>query len=259
MTVFTVISAEGAISLPRRSRARCVISLLLARSEAFGEMLIDILLDVRYNPKFHDNRQTWALLSWKDLRRMKKSKLEAAETRRRIVRTAAAEFRRSGIHATGLAELMAAAGLTHGGFYRHFESKNQLVAEACVAGMDLVVGVMEAAACGSGGKNGFERIVDSYLSTDHRDNRSEGCPLAGLGSELARADDNTRAAASTGFLRLVDVVAKQFRRTRPDVAKEHAVFALSAMIGAVTMSRLMTDPELSASILRDTKKHLANV
>ncbi len=61
---------------------------------------------------------------------MKKSKLEAAETRRRIVKTAAAEFRRNGIHATGLSDVMAAAGLTHGGFYRHFDSKDQLVAEA---------------------------------------------------------------------------------------------------------------------------------
>ena len=70
---------------------------------------------------------------------MKKSKLEAAETRRRIVKTAAAEFRRNGIHDTGLSGVMAAAGLTHGGFYRHFDSKDQLVAEACAAAMEAAV------------------------------------------------------------------------------------------------------------------------
>jgi TetR/AcrR family transcriptional regulator, transcriptional repressor for nem operon len=78
---------------------------------------------------------------------MKKSKLEAAETRRRIVKTAAAEFRRNGIHATGLSDVMAAAGLTHGGFYRHFDSKDELVAEACAAAMELAAENTVASAC----------------------------------------------------------------------------------------------------------------
>jgi len=108
---------------------------------------------------------------------MKKSKLETAETRRRIVKAAAAEFRRNGIHATGLCELMAAAGLTHGGFYRHFDSKDQLVAEACAAGMEA--GVSGAAPCDGIGKGGLRELAASYLSTVHRDNPSEGCLLAG--------------------------------------------------------------------------------
>jgi TetR/AcrR family transcriptional repressor of nem operon len=164
---------------------------------------------------------------------MKKSKLEAAETRRRIVRTAAAEFRRNGITGTGLSDLMAAAGLTHGGFYRHFGSKDQLVAEACAAGMQSVVETTQAAAAHRTANSGLQAIAESYLSTDHRDNQSEGCPL-------------------------VDVVARQYRRTKPDVAKARALVALSAMIGAVTMSRIVTDPKLSAAILQQTKKHLAN-
>src|SRR5713101_1351734 len=125
---------------------------------------------------------------------MRKSKQEAAETRQRIVKAAAAEFRQNGIGGTGLCELMAAAGLTHGGFYRHFDSKDQLVAEACAAGMEAEVG--GAAACPSFGKGGVREIAASYLSTDHRDNPSGGCLLAGLGSELARSDDKTRAAAT---------------------------------------------------------------
>jgi TetR/AcrR family transcriptional regulator, transcriptional repressor for nem operon len=189
---------------------------------------------------------------------MKKSKLEAAETRRRIVRTAAAEFRRNGITGTGLSDLMAAAGLTHGGFYRHFGSKDQLVAEACAAGMQSVVETTEAAAAHRPANSGLQAIAERYLSTDHRDDQSDGCPLAGLGSELARSDDSTRAAATAGFLKLVDVVARQYRRTKPDVAKARALVALSAMIGAVTMSRIVTDPKLSAAILQQTKKHLAN-
>src|ERR1043166_4571234 len=138
---------------------------------------------------------------------MKKSKIETAETRRRIVKAAAAEFRRNGIHATGLCDLMAAAGLTHGGFYRHFDSKDQLVAEACAVGMEAGVG----AACHGLGKSGLKEIAASYLSTAHRDNPSEGCLLAGLGSELARSGDETRAKATAGILKLVDVIASEYR------------------------------------------------
>jgi len=190
---------------------------------------------------------------------VKKSKVETAETRRRIVETAAREFRRNGIQATGLADVMAAAGLTHGGFYRHFKSKDQLVAEACGAGIGSMVTSAEAAAGERDGEAGFKAFVEGYLAPAHRDDRSDGCPLAGLGSELARADDETRAAASAGFLRLVDVLTEQIRRRKPEAAKSDALFALSAMVGAVTMSRIVADPDLSLAILRDTKKRLVNV
>jgi TetR/AcrR family transcriptional repressor of nem operon len=190
---------------------------------------------------------------------MKKSKLKAAETRRLIIKTAAAEFRRNGIHATGLSDVMAAAGLTHGGFYRHFDSKDQLVAEACAAAMEPAGETTEAPACHGVGNDALEAIVTSYLCTDHRDNLSEGCLLAGLGSELARSDDKTRAVATVGFLKLADIVAKQYRRTKPETAKALALVALSAMIGAVMMSRIVTDPKLSAAILQHTKKHLLSL
>jgi len=150
---------------------------------------------------------------------MKKSKIEAAETRRRIIKTAAAEFRRKGINGAGVNDVMAAAGLTHGGFYRHFDSKDQLVAEACAAAMGSVEETNEASACPALGKDGLEAILADYLSTDHRDNPSEGCTLAGLGSELARSDDKTRAAVTAGFLRLVDAFAQQYQGMKAQAAK----------------------------------------
>jgi len=190
---------------------------------------------------------------------MKKSKLEAAETRRRIIKTAAAEFRRHGIHDTGLSGVMAAAGLTHGGFYRHFDSKDELVAEACAAAMEATREMTEALACDGVGNDALEAIVTNYLCPDHRDNLSEGCLLPGLGSELARSDDKIRAVATAGFLKLVDLIAEQYRRTKPKTAKARALVAASAMIGAVMMSRIVTDPELSAAILQHTTKHLLNL
>lgn len=188
---------------------------------------------------------------------MKKSKSETAETRHRIVESAARELRHNGIDATGLAEVMAAVGLTRGGFYRHFQSKDHLVAEACAAAMESIVAKGEAAARQGDGKAGLEAIIASYLAPNHRDDRLEGCPLAGLGSELARADDETRAAVSAGFLRFVELLAKHARRRKPELAKSDALFALSAMVGAVTLSRIVSDPVLSTAILNETKRHLS--
>src|SRR5258707_2789841 len=108
---------------------------------------------------------------------MKKSKLETAETRRRIVSTAAVEFRRNGIHATGLSDVMAAAGLTHGGFYRHFDSKDPLVAEACAAAMEATFETTEALARHCAGNDALEAIVTEYFFTDTQDHRSAGCPF----------------------------------------------------------------------------------
>jgi TetR/AcrR family transcriptional repressor of nem operon len=190
---------------------------------------------------------------------MKRSKIQAAETRRRIVKTAAAEFRRKGINATGLNDVMAAAGLTHGGFYRHFASKDQLIAEACAAALGSLAGPNEVPACPALNKDGLDAILAEYLSADHRDNPSEGCMLAGLGSELARTDEETRAAATDGILKLVDIFTHHYRRRNPETAQARALVAVSAMIGAVTLSRIVTDPKLSTAILRSTRKHLAAI
>src|ERR1700744_4809797 len=108
---------------------------------------------------------------------MRKSKAETAETRQRSVEGAAREVRPNGIQATGLADLMSEAGLSHGGFYRHFDSKDQLVAEACESGLTTIIGRLEAAASGCEGKKGFKAIVDAYMSSSHRDAPADGCPL----------------------------------------------------------------------------------
>jgi TetR/AcrR family transcriptional regulator, transcriptional repressor for nem operon len=162
---------------------------------------------------------------------MRKSKEEAAETRRRIVTAAAGEFREHGIVATGLADVMQAAGLTHGGFYKHFESKDQVVAEACAEAVRVLMKKLEAAP--SKGS-----ALGSYLSTRHRDDPATGCPLAALGSELARSDEKTRAAATEGFLRLVNVLAGKSGRLSPEVARRRALVAVSTMIvAAATRAR----------------------
>src|SRR5262249_17887324 len=154
---------------------------------------------------------------------MRKSRKEAAQTRKRIVEAAAREFRKNGIVATGLNDLMKAAGLTHGGFYKHFASKDQLVAEACTAAVD--------AAIASFGMEAQPTInaVAAYLSTRHRDDPASGCPLAAIGSELSRTDKKTREAATEGFKGLVAVLAG---KSETQDARRRALAAVATMIGA---------------------------
>jgi len=188
---------------------------------------------------------------------MRKSKQEAARTRERIVEAAALEFRRNGLAGTGLSELMAAAGLTHGGFYRHFASKDQLVAEACAAALDSGVKMSAAVLSHHRKRNGLGALAANYLSKRHRDDRSGGCPFAALGSELVRADENTRAVVTEGLLKYANLIASQFEGMRPDVAQQRALAALSTMLGALILARIVTDPKLSALLLREATKHVA--
>jgi len=146
---------------------------------------------------------------------------------------------------------MSAAGLTHGGFYKHFESKDQLVAEACAEAVKTILEMLAATASEKGG------AAAAYLSTGHRDNPPTGCPLSAIGSELARSDEKTRAAATAGFLRLVEIMAAQLGKLPPATARRRALVAVSTMIGALTMSRIVTDPELSANILKEAEMSLA--
>ena len=179
---------------------------------------------------------------------LRKSREEAAQTRKRIVTAAAGEFRKHGIVATGLNDLMKAAGLTHGGFYKHFESKDQLVAEACAEAVEALIERVSAAGSGA---------AATYLSTRHRDNPADGCPLSAIGSELGRSDEKTRAVATDGFLKLVEIMAGQFGKIPPGAARRRALVAVSTMIGALTMSRIVTDPDLSEEILRLAEKSMS--
>ncbi len=177
---------------------------------------------------------------------VRKSKEEAAQTLKRIVTAAAGEFRKHGIVATGLNDLMKAAGLTHGGFYKHFELKDRLIAEACAEAVVALIERMNAAGTGA---------AAAYLSAGHRDNPAEGCPLAAIGSELGRSDEKTRAVATDGFPKLIEIMAGPSGKT--PAARRRALVAVSTMIGALTISRVVTDPELSAEILEEAVKSLS--
>ncbi len=187
---------------------------------------------------------------------MRKSKKEAAETRQRIVAAASAAFRRDGIDGTGLADLMAAAGLTHGGFYKHFESKEQVVEESVALATESMVESMKQTLSASPGQRGLHTAIAEYLSADHRDDAAGGCPLVALGGEAARGGEAVREAATAGFLKMVEAIASRLEGVSAAAARKEALVIISTMVGAVTMARVVTDPELSSAILRQARKHL---
>lgn len=180
---------------------------------------------------------------------MRKSRAETAATRERIVDAASAAFRRQGIAATALSDLMASAGLTHGGFYKHFGSKEQVVAEASARAIEQMTETLGAAL--SKGRSGtpLQRAIDTYLSARHRDHPETGCPFAALGPELAREGGAVRDAAGAGLDRLLAVVGEHTSHT-------DAVVALSAMVGALTLARLAPTAAASKDILDKVRTHL---
>jgi len=172
---------------------------------------------------------------------MRFEKGHKAATRRHIVEVASEKFRQDGIDAVGIAGLMAEAGLTHGGFYAHFESKEDLVREALEAGFAASRLKTDA---------GLEKLVKSYLRPAHRDTPAKGCVIAPLISEIARHPTETRAAFTA---RLQSFLAKIEAQLPPTVAPESrattAIGILGVMLGGLQMARAVTDQTLSDAIL----------
>jgi len=188
---------------------------------------------------------------------MRKSREETARTRERIIAAAGQEFRRNGIAATGLAGLMSAAGLTHGGFYKHFSSKDELVAEACGASINRVVDALAERAAQEPPEQRLRSFLASYLSAVHRDNPENGCGLSALGSELSRAGDAARSATTQAFERMVDIVVQCMPAPEATDARARARTIVAALVGAVSMARAINDPELSDRLLADARESLA--
>jgi TetR/AcrR family transcriptional repressor of nem operon len=208
-------------------------------------MLLDIYNDVDH----HLICQARALAVRKD-QPLRKSRLEAAQTREAIVAAAADLIRRTGIAEASLADMMAAAGLTHGGFYRHFRNKEHLISEALSAAGEKAIATIGQKMA----KGGLKAAVDGYLSTSHRDSPTPICPFAALGSEMARSRKVTKAAATAVLEKLFVTLAGD----APDreEARGDAIVALSMMIGAMTLARIVADSDLSSEILDRAKDHL---
>jgi AcrR family transcriptional regulator len=168
------------------------------------------------------------------------------ETRRRIIETAGRRLKRDGIDGSGVATLMADAGLTNGAFYAHFESKEDLVATTVA---DQLRRQRESLGVEATGRAGVEQIVRSYLSPEHRDRTEDGCPSAALLDEISRCTDPTRQAYTEGLLAIVDDIAARLAPHDPRSARATVLSVYAAMVGTLQLSRTLSDPQLADEIL----------
>lgn len=185
---------------------------------------------------------------------MKKSRADTAETRKKIVELAARAFRKNGIEATGVAQIMATAGLSHGGFYRHFDSKDQLVREALSATSKNLA--RDSAAAAEKGAEAVLAVFHDYMTSRYRDNVEDGCPLAAMGSELVRASEDTRHAATASFRKIIDTVAPFMLAKDGEDGTDMALSLMTHMVGALTVARMVDDPVLSDRILATTQRRI---
>lgn len=179
------------------------------------------------------------------------SKANKEQSHERIVQTASARFREEGVDGLGVADLMKEAGLTHGGFYRHFASRDELVAEAVECALSDGGRAVEAVAASKESREVVAgRLVDAYLSTAHRDGLATSCAVTTLAGDVARSNERTRAAYTRQVNTYLELLAKLAAAEKSTVKRAKAIAALSSLVGAVSLARAVNDEALSREILK---------
>ncbi|WP_354032182.1 helix-turn-helix domain-containing protein [Bradyrhizobium sp. S3.2.6] len=174
---------------------------------------------------------------------MKVSREQMSENRRRILEVASRLFRDKGFDAVSVAEVMKAAGLTHGGFYGHFASKDDLIAQT----------LAHVLALDADGGGDFRAYVDDYLAPRHRDNAAGGCPTAGLAAAIRHQSPATRAAMTQGLRSQIDRIGEALPKVDAADKRRVAIGSWAAMVGAVILARAIDDPALSDEVLEQTR------
>jgi len=180
---------------------------------------------------------------------MRYSKEHKQETHARIVKKASVRLREKGAHGIGVADLMKEAGLTHGGFYAHFDSREALVVEAFGYAMDRSTERWRKVAEQTPPEKRFATIVESYLTSVHRDDPGHGCAVPALGAEIARESPKTRKAFGVKLEQMIDMIADQIMDVPRKSARKQAIAALATMMGTVVLSRIAGSGEFSDEVL----------
>jgi TetR/AcrR family transcriptional repressor of nem operon len=182
------------------------------------------------------------------------SKAEKAESHERIVKVASGVFRELGIDGISLADLMQSAGLTHGGFYRHFDSRDDLVGEAVERALKEGGAVADAIAANP--KSTIGALVDAYLSLAHRDQVATGCAVTALANDVARSSDRARSAYARQVSRYIELIMGLIEQLPQKKRRPAALAALATLVGAVSMARAVNDEALSREILNSAAEDL---
>lgn len=188
---------------------------------------------------------------------MRVTREQAEATRAHIVDTAAKLFREKGYDGIGVADLMQAAGFTHGGFYKHFDSKEDLMAVACARALERSVDTWEKLV--ERGGNPLEAITTAYLSTRHRDHPGAGgaCMIAAGGPDIARLRPAMRKAVTSGVEKQIGILAGLLPGRTQAARRRKALAAYTGMLGALLLSRVVADEALSDEILEASAAALA--
>ena len=185
---------------------------------------------------------------------MKISKEQAARNRELVIEAAARLFRERGIDGVAVADVMEAAGFTHGGFYNHFPTKEALAVEACYAAFGEAIATLTAAVEAGEPRAGLLRYAEQYLSPSHRDDRSSGCPTGSLAADASRQPEEVQAAYAAGLESTLAVFAAALGDDR-----RAALRLMSELVGALTLARAVAAarPKLSSEILKASREALA--
>jgi len=175
------------------------------------------------------------------------SRVQAEENRETVINVASRLFREHGFDGIGLKDLMKGAGLTQGAFYKQFTSKDHLAALASRRAMEGATRRWSRAAAES--SDPLEAIIEFYLSSGHRGEKADGCPLVALGADAARQSKDVRQPFEGGIRAHFEVLDELMHETGRSNPSSKAIAILSLMVGAVTMSRLIEDENLSQNVL----------
>jgi TetR/AcrR family transcriptional regulator, transcriptional repressor for nem operon len=171
------------------------------------------------------------------------------QTHRRIVESASYGLRQNGAKGLSVVDLMKLAGLTHGGFYNHFDSRAALVGEAIAFAMDQMTERWKKVASGKAGGERFEALIADYLSPRHRDDPKRGCALPALAADVARSGPGERRALASKLEKMIDVFAELLPDEEPQQARQIATGAIATMVGSMVLSRAVGAGKLSDGIL----------
>lgn len=180
---------------------------------------------------------------------MRVSRTKAAENRQTVINVASRLFRMHGFDGIGLKDLMEAAGLTQGAFYKQFESKEDLAALASRRALESAARRWSAAAAANQ-EDPLGAVCDLYLSTEHREEVMDGCPIVALGSDAARQSSAVKASFEAGIRVQLELLGGLLGETDNEAPSEKAMAILSMMVGAMVLSRSVNDQQLSEQFLQ---------
>ena len=186
---------------------------------------------------------------------MRVSRIQAAENRQTVINVASRLFRERGFDGIGLKDLMEGAGLTQGAFYKQFGSKEDLAVEASRRALESASGRWSDAAA-QNPDDPLGAVLAFYLSGDHREEKMDGCPIVALGSDAARQGPDVKAAFEAGIKAHLEVLGRLIAQTDGDELNGKAMAILSTMVGALTLSRVVNDPDLAQAFLETASRQI---